>query len=183
MVKHLRHRMLRQSLLLASPSLPQDIWERWSRTVACWVTFLTELTVAAALLNFFADSLDLCVVLAPASSRVAPAPAVHACQRQRLTSSRWRLSSQASAFRRVHLQVVSGLSKSSIPISLRTLRHTPAASAYGHHVATERVEEFTPSCAKVSSSRALLTPSRPPEHYFCHLVTWDEKFVQLTHTT
>ena len=73
------------------------------------------------------------------------------------------------------MQTVSVLPQSSRFSSSQNKTTKPATSPCSHHVATERVEEFTPFCAATWSNGALPTPSRLSEHYFYHLVTWDEK--------
>ena len=49
------------------------------------------------------------------------------------------------------------------------------SSSNSHHVATERVEEFTPFGAAASSNGALHTPSRFSEHLPCNVVTWHKR--------
>ena len=59
------------------------------------------------------------------------------------------------------LRTVSVLSQNSHLVSLQNnTTERPATKPHNHHVATERVEEFTPSCAAASSNGALPTPSR-----------------------
>ena len=69
--------------------------------------------------------------------------------------------------------------RSSIPdpdsIQQFRLHRNSRLQPHSHHVATEKVEEFTPFCAAVWSNRALPTPSGLSEHDLYHKVTWDEK--------
>ena len=52
------------------------------------------------------------------------------------------------------------LPKNARLLSLQNKPTRPATNLYSHHVPTDRVEEFTPSCAVTSRSGALPTPSR-----------------------
>ena len=71
------------------------------------------------------------------------------------------------------LQTVSVLSQSSRFISLHNKTTAgPASNSYSHHIATERVEEFTPLRAATSSNRASPASSCLSEHYLHYLVTW-----------
>ena len=47
----------------------------------------------------------------------------------------------------------------------------PATSPFSHHVATEKIEEFTPFCPAASSNGALPTPSCLSEHHLYHSET------------
>ena len=68
------------------------------------------------------------------------------------------------------LQIVSVLSQSSRLVSLQNkTTESPTTSAYNHHVAREKLEEFTPFCAAVSINGALPTPSRLSESYLVPL--------------
>ena len=82
------------------------------------------------------------------------------------------------------LQTVSVLSQSSRLFSWQNkTSQSRATSSYSHHVALERVEEFTPFCAAASSSGALPTPSCLSEYHFYHLVTWRRRHEHCRHST